>query len=41
MCSSDLVGSLQEVELIVRYHEDPNENVSWQLFGSRSLFVRA
>jgi fructose-1,6-bisphosphatase len=36
-----IVGSRQEVELIVRYHEDPNENVSWQLFGSRSLFVRA
>ena len=36
-----IVGSRQEVELIVRYHADPNENVSWQLFGSRSLFVRA
>jgi len=36
-----IVGSREEVELIVRYHDDPNENVSWQLFGSRSLFVRA
>ena len=36
-----IVGSREEVDLIVRYHEDPNENVSWQLFGSRSLFVRA
>ncbi len=36
-----IVGSSAEVDLIVRYHADPNENVSWQLFGSRSLFVRA
>ncbi|RPH58976.1 MAG: fructose-1,6-bisphosphatase, partial [Burkholderiales bacterium] len=36
-----IVGSRDEVDLIVRYHADPNENVSWQLFGSRSLFVRA
>ena len=36
-----IVGSRHEVDLIVRYHDDPNENVSWQLFGSRSLFVRA
>ncbi|AKJ31750.1 class 1 fructose-bisphosphatase [Caldimonas brevitalea] len=35
-----ILGSRNEVELIVRYHADPNENVSWQLFKHRSLFIQ-
>jgi fructose-1,6-bisphosphatase len=35
-----ILGSREEVELIVRYHADPNENVSSQLFKTRSLFVQ-
>ena len=29
-----------EVERIVRYHADASENVSWQLFKTRSLFIQ-
>ena len=36
-----ILGSREEVERIVAYHEDPNENVSMQLFRNRSLFVPA
>ena len=36
-----ILGSRDEVELIVRYHADPSENVNWQLFRTRSLFVQA
>ena len=36
-----ILGSREEVELIVRYHADPSENVTWQLFKTRSLFVQA
>lgn len=35
-----ILGSADEVQLIVRYHADPNENVNWQLFKTRSLFVQ-
>ena len=35
-----ILGSRDEVELIVRYHADPNENVASQLFKTRSLFVQ-
>ena len=35
-----ILGSRAEVELIVRYHADPSENVSLQLFKTRSLFVQ-
>jgi fructose-1,6-bisphosphatase len=35
-----ILGSREEVELIVRYHADPSENVSSQLFKTRSLFVQ-
>jgi fructose-1,6-bisphosphatase len=36
-----ILGARDEVELIVRYHADPSENVGWQLFRTRSLFVQA
>lgn len=36
-----ILGSSDEVQLIVRYHADPSENVTWQLFKTRSLFVQA
>ncbi|PXW94512.1 D-fructose 1,6-bisphosphatase [Sphaerotilus hippei] len=36
-----ILGSRDEVERITRYHADPSENVSWQLFKTRSLFVQA
>lgn len=35
-----ILGSADEITRIVSYHEDPNENVSWQLFKTRSLFVQ-
>lgn len=35
-----ILGSLDEVERIVAYHADPNENVSMPLFRNRSLFVQ-
>ncbi|WKB55330.1 class 1 fructose-bisphosphatase [Eleftheria terrae] len=35
-----ILGSREEVERIVRYHADPNENVTWQLFKHRSLFIQ-
>jgi len=35
-----ILGSRDEVERIVSYHADPHENVSWQLFKTRSLFVQ-
>jgi fructose-1,6-bisphosphatase len=35
-----IMGSLDEVDRIVGYHADPHENVSWQLFKTRSLFVQ-
>ena len=35
-----ILGSRAEVELIVRYHADPSENVSLQLFKTRSLFIQ-
>lgn len=34
-----ILGAREEVERIVEYHADPSENVSWQLFKTRSLFV--
>ncbi|MBA3624778.1 MAG: fructose-1,6-bisphosphatase [Methylibium sp.] len=34
-----ILGSRDEVERIAAYHADPSENVSWQLFKTRSLFV--
>jgi fructose-1,6-bisphosphatase len=36
-----ILGSKDEVETIVRYHAEPSENVNWQLFRTRSLFVQA
>lgn len=36
-----ILGSREEVERIVTYHADPSENVSWQLFKTRSLFVQS
>ncbi|HET6789803.1 MAG TPA: class 1 fructose-bisphosphatase, partial [Aquabacterium sp.] len=35
-----ILGSREEVERIVSYHADPHENVSFQLFKTRSLFVQ-
>jgi len=35
-----ILGSKDEVDRIVSYHADPSENVSWQLFKTRSLFVQ-
>lgn len=35
-----ILGSREEVERVVSYHADPSENVSWQLFRTRSLFVQ-
>jgi fructose-1,6-bisphosphatase len=35
-----ILGSRDEVERIVSYHEDPSANVSWQLFKTRSLFIQ-
>ncbi|MFN4266572.1 MAG: class 1 fructose-bisphosphatase [Aquabacterium sp.] len=35
-----ILGSKDEVDRIVNYHADPHENVSWQLFKTRSLFVQ-
>jgi len=35
-----ILGSADEIARIVSYHEDPSENVSWQLFKTRSLFVQ-
>lgn len=35
-----ILGSADEVRRIVGYHADPSENVSWQLFRTRSLFVQ-
>ncbi len=35
-----ILGSRDEVERIVGYHADPSENVSWQLFKTRSLFIQ-
>jgi hypothetical protein len=35
-----ILGSREEVERIVGYHADPSENVSWQLFRTRSLFIQ-
>ena len=36
-----IFGSSNEIEIIHSYHEDPSENVTLQLFKSRSLFVQA
>jgi len=36
-----ILGSRDEVDRIVHYHAEPHENVSWQLFKTRSLFVQA
>jgi fructose-1,6-bisphosphatase len=35
-----ILGSRDEVSLIVGYHADPSENVTSQLFKTRSLFVQ-
>jgi fructose-1,6-bisphosphatase len=35
-----ILGSKDEIDRIVGYHADPSENVSWQLFKTRSLFVQ-
>ncbi|HSV71781.1 MAG TPA: class 1 fructose-bisphosphatase [Methylibium sp.] len=35
-----ILGARDEVQRIVGYHADPHENVSWQLFKTRSLFVQ-
>lgn len=35
-----ILGSRDEIDRIVGYHADPSENVSWQLFRTRSLFVQ-
>lgn len=35
-----VLGAREEVERIVAYHADPSENVSWQLFRTRSLFIQ-
>lgn len=35
-----ILGSREEVDRIVGYHAEPHENVSWQLFKTRSLFVQ-
>ncbi len=35
-----ILGSREEVERVMGYHADPSENVSWQLFKTRSLFVQ-
>ncbi|MDE2400642.1 MAG: class 1 fructose-bisphosphatase [Burkholderiales bacterium] len=35
-----ILGSRDEIDRIVGYHADPHENVSWQLFKTRSLFVQ-
>ncbi|MFZ5527033.1 MAG: class 1 fructose-bisphosphatase [Pseudomonadota bacterium] len=35
-----ILGSKDEIDRIVSYHADPSENVSWQLFKTRSLFVQ-
>ena len=35
-----MLGSREEIERIVSYHADPHENVSFQLFKTRSLFVQ-
>ncbi|HET8871559.1 MAG TPA: class 1 fructose-bisphosphatase [Aquabacterium sp.] len=35
-----ILGSRDEIDRIVNYHADPHENVSWQLFKTRSLFVQ-
>jgi fructose-1,6-bisphosphatase len=35
-----ILGSQDEIDRIVSYHADPSENVSWQLFKTRSLFVQ-
>ena len=35
-----IMGSADEVERIVGYHADACENVSWQLFKTRSLFIQ-
>ena len=34
-----ILGSKREVERIVGYHADPQENLQWPLFRERSLFV--
>lgn len=35
-----VLGAAEEIERIEAYHADPHENVSWQLFKTRSLFVQ-
>lgn len=35
-----ILGSRDEIDRIVSYHAEPHENVSWQLFKTRSLFVQ-
>lgn len=35
-----IFGSKDEVERLVDYHADPSQNVSWQLFKTRSLFIQ-
>lgn len=35
-----ILGSVEEIDRIVSYHAEPHENVSWQLFKTRSLFVQ-
>jgi len=34
------LGERAEVERVARYHSDPLENMPWQLFKTRSLFVQ-
>jgi fructose-1,6-bisphosphatase len=35
-----MLGSREEIERVVGYHADPHENVSLQLFKTRSLFIQ-
>jgi fructose-1,6-bisphosphatase len=35
-----IMGSRDEIDRINAYHAEPHENVSWQLFKTRSLFVQ-
>ncbi|MEW6706406.1 MAG: class 1 fructose-bisphosphatase [Pseudomonadota bacterium] len=35
-----ILGTAEEVQRIVRYHAEPSENVTWQLFKTRSLYVQ-
>lgn len=35
-----IFGSRKEVDRVTAYHSDASENVSWQLFKTRSLFIQ-